>query len=226
MNKTTFLGLVCTEILHYFNSSDAVELLWLFSKDSLYFYHKWSQNAKQQGHSLYLILHYYVPYLHGQYTLRGFNSPASLNSPSPALYPFILPHPPLPWCNIFGTALQSTSMLKEVIEPGFGGLHCSYSQPCHARVARKKNWKGVTWNAWRETWVKEASSDNLLKHIPCCRTFNIMLLTDSLIHLLNCTAGEMEIRIKVLLQWIVNCAKRNSNKNDRDWKKDDPHRPE
>lgn len=35
-----FLGLVCTETLHYFNNTDAVELLWLFIMDSLYFYHQ------------------------------------------------------------------------------------------------------------------------------------------------------------------------------------------
>lgn len=98
--------------------------------------------VKMQGSrdTLDLILHYYVAYLHGKFSLRGFDSSASVNSPSPALHPFSLPHPPLPWCNIFGTALQSTSVLKleELIAPGFGGLHCSYLQPSHARVAKKK----------------------------------------------------------------------------------------
>lgn len=135
MNKTTFLGLVCTETLHYFNYRDAVELLWLFTV----FLPSIGPKCKAAG-ILYLILHYYVPYLHGKYSLRCFNSPASVNFPNPALRPFMLPHPPLPRCNLFGTALQSTSMLKlkEVIAPGFGGLHCSYLQPNHARVAKKK----------------------------------------------------------------------------------------
>lgn len=35
-----FLGLLCTETLHFFNNTDAVELLWLFSMDSLYIYHQ------------------------------------------------------------------------------------------------------------------------------------------------------------------------------------------
>lgn len=92
-------------------------------------------------------------------------------------------------------------------------------QPCKSYKNRTvKGWAGTP---DEKTWLKEVNCDNLVKHLPLYRDFNIMLLPDSLIHLLNCSAGVIKIRIKVVLQWIVNGA-RNSSKNEIDWEKTTP----
>lgn len=163
-------------------------------------------------------------YFYGQSSLRGFCSPASGHWLSPALHPFVIPHPPLPWHNFFWDRVAKciSAKITGVKSARFWRalLLLFAAQPCkRCKDRTERGWAGTP---GEKTWLKEVSCDNLLKHIPLYRNFTVVLLPDSLIHLLNRPAGGMKIRIKVLLQWMVNCARRNGSKKDRDWKKTSP----